>query len=73
MTVSVYVSLGLRGCPEYFFLAPDVPVSILPRAAGWKHVGSADAFELGLSDAEVEDLIQWGFGTRGAADGHSIR
>jgi hypothetical protein len=73
MTVTVYVSSGLCGCPEYGFLAPNAPLSLLPRTESWKHVGSADAFELGLSDTEVKGLIQWGFGTRKAAGGYSIR
>jgi hypothetical protein len=67
MTVSVYVSSGIR--PQYGFLAPNTPVSLLPPAGSWKFVGSADAFELGLSDKDVEALLDLGFGAREAGGG----
>ena len=73
MTLNVYVSSGFRGSPRYGFLAPNTPVSLLPRAESWKYLRSAEALELGLSDADVQDLLRSGFGTRDAGGGHSIR
>ncbi len=73
MTVNVYVSSGFRRGRQYGFLAPNAPVSLLPRAESWKYVRSAEALELGLSDADVQDLLRAGFGTRDAGGGHSIR
>jgi hypothetical protein len=73
VTVNVYVSSGFRDCPQYGFLALNTLVSLLPRAESWKYVGSSDAFELGLSDTDVKDLLNSGFGAREAGGGHSIR
>ena len=73
MTVNVYVSSGFRDCPQYGFLAPNTPVSLLPRSESWRYVGSADAFDLGLSDTDVKDLLHSGFAKREARGGHSIR
>ena len=73
MTINVYVSSGFRGSPRYAYLAPNTPVSLLPRTESWKYVRSADAEELGLCDADVEHLRRSGFGLREAGGGHSIR
>jgi hypothetical protein len=73
MTINVYLSTGFRESPRYGFLAPNTPVSILPRNESWKYVRSADAAELGLCDADVEHLQRSGFGTREAGSGRSIR
>jgi hypothetical protein len=73
MTINVYVSSGFRGSPRYGFLAPNAPVSLLPRTESWKYVRSAEAMELGLCDADVANLLRAGFGTREAGSGHSIR
>jgi hypothetical protein len=73
MKVNVYVSAGFRGCPQYAFLAPDSPASLLPRAESWKFVRSADPSDLGLSDTDVERLLHSGFGARDARGGYSIR
>ncbi len=73
MTINVYVSSGFRGSPRYGFLAPNTPVSLLPRTESWKYVRSADAMELGLCDADVEQLLRSGFGTREAGSGRSTR
>lgn len=68
MTVSVYVSGS-----QYGFLAPNAPVSLLPRTEIWKYLGSADTSDLGFSDGDVNDLSHSGFGAREAEEGHSIR
>jgi len=73
MTINVYVSSGFRGSPRYAYLAPNRPISLLPRTESWKYVRSADAEELGLCDADVEQLRRAGFGLREAGGGHSIR
>ncbi len=73
MTINVYVSSGFRGSPQYGFLAPNVPVSILPRTESWKYVRSADARDLGLCDADMERLLRSGFETREAGSGRPIR
>ena len=64
MTVNVHVSSGFRDSPKLGFLAPNTPVSFLPRPETWEYVRSADAFELGLSETDVEQLRQSGFRAR---------
>jgi hypothetical protein len=73
MTVNVYVSSGFRGSPRLGFLAPNTPVSLLPRAETWRYVRSADAFELGLSDTDVKQLQRSGYWARDLENGHSNR
>ena len=67
MTINVYVSSGFRGSPRYAYLAPNTPISLLPRTESWKYVRSAEARELGLSDTDMADLLRAGFGTRDTA------
>jgi hypothetical protein len=73
MTINVYVSSGFRGSPRYGFLAPNTPVSLLPRTESWRYLRSADALELGLCDTDVAHLLRSGFGVREAGTGQSIR
>ncbi len=73
MTVNVYVSAGFRGPPRLGLLAPNTPVSLLPRAETWRYVRSADALELGLSDTDVEQLQRSGFWARDLERGHAYR
>jgi len=73
MTVNVYVSAGFRGSPRVGLLAPNTPVSFLPRAETWRYVRSADAFDLGLSATDVEQLQRSGFWARDLESGHANR
>ncbi len=73
MTVNVHVSSGFRGSPKLGLLAPNTPVSLLPRAETWRYVRSADAFELGLSETDVKQLRRSGFWERDLGNGHSNR
>ena len=73
MTINVYVSSGFRGSPRFGFLAPNTPATILPRTESWKYVRSADAEELGLCDADLDQLRRSGFGMREAGSGRPIR
>ncbi len=73
VTVNVYVSSGFRGARKLGLLAPNSPVSLLPRAESWKYVRSADAFELGLSEADVMELRRSGFWARELESGRLNR
>jgi hypothetical protein len=73
VTLNVYVSSGSRCSPRYGFLAPNTPMSLLPRTESWKFVRSADALDLGLSETDVEQLLRRGCWERNIADGHWIR
>lgn len=73
MTVNVHVSLGFRDSPKLGFLAPNTPVSLLPRPETWKYIRSADAVELGLSETDVQQRRQSGFWARDLGNGLSIR
>ncbi len=73
MTVNVYVSSGFRGSRRLGLLAPNTPVSLLPRAESWKYVRSADVFELGLSETDVSELQRAGFWERELGSGPPTR
>jgi hypothetical protein len=73
VTVNVYVSSGFRGSPRLGVLAPNTPVSLLPRTDSWKYVRSTDAFQLGLSETDVTELHRSGFWTRDLDSGHPNR
>lgn len=71
--VNVYASSGFRGSRKLGLLAPNTPVSLLPRAESWKYVRSADAFELGLSEWDVAELRRSGFWARELESGRLNR
>lgn len=73
MTVDVYVSSGYRGSPKLGLLVPNAPVTHLPRVGSWRHVGSADPFELNLSETDLTQLQHTGFWARDLGAAHSDR
>jgi hypothetical protein len=64
MTVDVYLSSAHRGSPKLGLLVPNAPVTHLPRVGNWRQVGSADPFELNLSETDLRQLQRSGFWTR---------
>ena len=73
MTVDVYVSSPFRGSPRLGLLVPNSPVTRLPRGRTWRRVGSADPFELDLSETELRRLQKSGFWARDLGRTHSPR
>jgi hypothetical protein len=73
VTVDVYVSSGNPGSPRLGLLVPNTPVSLLPRVEIWRRVGSADPFELSLSETDLTQLQSSGFWARELGAAQSIR
>ena len=73
MTVDVYLSSEYRGSPKLGLLVPNAPVTDLPCAEMWRRVGSADPFELNLSETDLTRLQHSGFWACDLGVAHSDR